>query len=250
MQSWFAENPNPTGGIRDLQWDTHKFGRNIFASNFARNGMSASMFGRTAGDRFRSALGRTHKAGSPQHIRNLEYLASMEPDNPNLVNALEKAKTTSQGSKSLSRTLFGGALKVGMGTAFVALPAFTTPGGISEKGRAVAGGLAGWAGWSAGATLGAAIGSVIPVIGAPIGALAGGLAASIGADEGMRALLTIPDNMVERERKRRNLNWVGNQDAFNTRSAATMRQMSLQAMNRGMATGRSALGREAVMFHR
>lgn len=258
MVSWFYQNPNPTGGLRDLQWDVHKFGRNMFASNFARGGASNTLFAPTAGEAFRSAFQRTHKFGSPQHISNLEFMAQQSPRNPMYARALKKAKA-GEVQKSLGRRIAGGALKTGIGAAFVALPAFTTPGGIPEKTRAVVGGAASLLGWEAGSKVGMGIGAaagsaILPGIGTAIGGalgyIGGGILGAMGVDEGVQALMKIPDNMVERERKRRHLDWVGNMDAFNTQSAATMRQMSLQAMNRGMATARSAMGREAVMFHR
>lgn len=256
MQGWFNQNPNPTGGLRDLSWDAHKMGRNLFASNFARGGFSRVMFARTGGEAFKSAFNTPYDIGSRQHVRNLEFMAAQNPDSRRIQNALNKARNPMK--KSFARKALGGLGHAGMMGAFVALPAFTTEGGLPEKGRAVAGGLAGWAGFEigskAGAGIGAAIGSVIPGIGTAIGGVVGfvggGLLGAIGGEEGFGAIMSIPDTMVERERKRRNLNWVGNRDAFNTQSAATMRQMSLQAMNRGMATGRSALGREAIMFHR
>lgn len=258
MINWFDQNPNPTGGLRDLQWDTHRFGRNVFASNFARQGASATLFAPTAGEAFKSAFRRTHKFGSQQHISNLEQMLAQQPDNPRFQKALTKAKAEPV-KRSLGRRIGGTAFKVGIGAAFVALPAFTEPGGLKEKGTAVVAGAASYLGWEAGSKVGMGIGAaagsaILPGIGTAVGGalgyVAGGLAGAVGVDEGVRALMKIPDNLVERERKRRNLNWVGNMDAFNTQSAATMRQMSMQAMNRGMATGRSAMGREAIMFHR
>jgi hypothetical protein len=256
MRNWFSENPNPTGGLRDLNWDAHVFGRSAFASNFARRGASNTLFAPTSGEAFRSAFRRTHKFGSSQHIRNLEFMVAQQPENSNFSEALSKAKS---GAGKGGRGIVGGVFGAGLGAAFIAMPAFTTPGGISEKTRAVVGGTASLAGWAVGSKVGMGIGAaagfaLLPGIGTAVGGAlgwaAGGLLGAIGVDEGVQSLMKIPDNMVERERKRHHLDWAGNMDAFNTQSAATMRQMSLQAMNRGMATARSALGREAVMFHR
>lgn len=242
MQNWFAQNPNAPTLLGDLRWDLHKAGRNAFAANFARGGMAAVQFAPNAKARWKAAWGPTHKYGSPQHIKNLEYMVSKDPGNQAFKKALDKAREHSTKGVTV-RGLLGKFGHAAMGVGFLALPAFITPGGISEKARATAGGLASLGGWKLGSTIGAGL------LGIP-GFVIGGLAGAIGVDEGVQALLKIPDNLVERERKRRGLNWVGDKGTFRTQSAATMRQMSLQAMNSGMATARSAMGREAVMFHR
>jgi len=168
------------------------------------------------------------------------------------MNAIEKAE------KGVSKFSIGKSmLGFGIGAAFTALPAFTTPGGIPEKAKAVGGGLAGVAGWElgskAGMALGAAMGSVVPglgtAIGAAVGYIGGGILGAVGAEQAFNALADIPDNMVKSVRDKRKLNWVGDQTAFMTQSAHTMRQQSLQAMNRGMTTARSMLGREGAMIH-
>lgn len=250
MQGWFAQNPNAPTLLGDLRWDMHKVGRNALASNFARGGMSASLFAPNKGEAFRAAFRGTTKYGSPQHIKNLEFMAAKQPNNPAFKKALEKAQRHSTKGVT-ARGVLG---KVGMGAVgigFLALPAFMTPGGIPEKARATVGGAASFVGWKVGARVGLGIGSAIGgPLGGIIGTGVGALAGAIGVDEGVQALMKIPDNLVERERKRRNLNWVGDKGAFQTQNAHTMRQMSLQAMNHGMATARSAMGREAVMFHR
>lgn len=260
---WFEKNPlGPqdmstfTGFRREAMFDMHKWGRSAFANSFARQGFASVALAPTAGKAFKAAFSRTHRQGSAAHIKNLnQMLSNAKPGSPqyeNIAKALSKAEQGTTKAGLMKR--IGG---VGLGAAFALMPAFTTPGGLPEKGRAVAGGLAGVAGWEVGSKfgmgLGAAIGSVIPglgtAIGAGVGYIAGGLAGAIGFDEGAQALMRIPDNMVEEERKKRRLNWRGDQTAFMTRSAHTMRQQSLQAMNRGMNNARSMLGREGVFLH-
>jgi len=261
---WFDKNPlgpqdiSTFGGFRrEAMFDAHKWGRSVFANSFARQGFASVAFAPTAGEAWKASWRRTKRQGSAKHIQNLRsMLSNVAPGSSeyrNINKALSKAEqgTTKMG---LAKRVGGFAL----GGAFALLPAFITPGGLPEKGRAVAGGLAGLAGWEvgskAGMGVGAAIGMMIPIpgmaaVGGALGYVAGGFLGAIGADEGTQALMRIPDNMVERERKRRNLNWRGDQTAFMTRSAHTMRQQSLQAMNRGMNNARSMLGREGVFLH-
>lgn len=269
--NWFDKNPygpqdlGTFGGIvREAKFDMHQWGRSAFANSFAKQGFASVVLAPTAKETWKAAWRKTHRQGSEKHIQNLrQMLSNTSPGSPqheNIKRVLQKAETS--GSKMGILKRVGGA---GMMAGFALLPAFTTPGGVSEKGRAVAGGLAGIVGWEigtkagmgTGAIIGGAIGSIIPGFGTAIGAaiggavgyVAGGLGGAIAFDEGTQALMRIPDNMVERERQRRNLNWRGDQTAFMTQSAHTMRQQSLQAMNRGMMTSRSLLGREGVFLH-
>jgi hypothetical protein len=252
---WFDANPHgPNPGLRgEIMWEVHEFGRNTFPSSFSRGGgFVSTAFAPTAKEAFVAPWRGREKFGSPQHITNLRRMQAADPKNLNITQALAKAEKGSGKVGMLKR-----AGQFGLGAAFVAVPMFTTPGGLQEKARATAGGLAGYAGWElgskAGMGIGAAVGSIIPglgtTIGGAVGYIAGGFAGAIGADEGFQALSRIPDRMVEGERARRNLNWRGDPTAFMTRQAHTMRQQSLQAMNRGQMTARSMLGREGVMLH-
>jgi hypothetical protein len=251
---WFATNPHgPNPGIRgEMLWEGHEFARSYFPSSYARGGFATTAFAPTAKEAFVSPWRRTRKYGSPQHIANLRRMQAIEPNNKNITEAIQKAERGPGKVGALKR-----AGRFGLGAAFVAVPMFTTPGGLEEKARATAGGVAGIVGWEigsrAGMGIGAAAGSLLGPVGTAIGAgagyVAGGLAGAIGFDEGFQALSRIPDRMVERERARRNLNWRGDPTAFMTRAAHTMRQQSLQAMNRGQMSARSMLGREGVMLH-
>jgi hypothetical protein len=252
---YFEQNPhgaNPT--IRgQLNWDSHVWARETFANQFARGGGALpSMFAPTAGEAFKAPFRKKHKVGSPTHIRNLEKMLARDPNNKGIQKALQKASAGPGKVGTLSRVA-----GFGLGAAFIALPAFTTEGGIVEKGRAVAIGAASFAGWEGGATLGmalgGAIGSVIPGIGTAIGAVAGyiggGLLGSMGAESAAGAAFGFADRLVDRERNRRKLDWVGDKTAFQTQRASTMRQQSMEMMNRGMMSARSLLGREGVMLH-
>ena len=254
---WFSENPHgPNPGFRGkMGWGSHQFGRNMFPSAFARGGaFTTTAFAPTVGEAFKAPWRRTVKTGSAEHINNLQRMLAENPDNSKRINkAIEKAKMGS--GKAGSAALAG---RIGIGAAFVAMPAFLTPGSGIEKARATAGAAAGQIGWSLGSRLGmgagAAIGTAIlpgvgTVIGEAIGAIAGAFVGEYAFNEGFQALSRVPDRMVERERARRNLNWQGDTTAFMTQNAHTMRQQSLQAMNRGQMTARSMLGREGVMLH-
>jgi hypothetical protein len=267
---WF--DANPAGVISDasrrMSAGAEAWGRQTFASNFARGGMSSVIFGQTAKERFKRGMGRPLKYGSSQHISNLEKIQAQHPKDLNIKKAMQKAKSGKSIMK-LGGRLAGGALSVG----FAAMPLFTTPGGISEKARAVGGGIAGMVGIAVGAkvgmatgaaiggAIGATVGSIVPGVGTAIGGIIGaGIGTAVGWVAGgfvgselfegaYHAALAIPDRMVDRERARRNLNWKNDTAAFTTQSAHTMRQQSLQAMNRGMMSSRSMLGREGVMLH-
>lgn len=260
---WFDSNPygaNPSMR-QEFAYDVHQWGRQNFASNFSRGGFATTAFAPTPGEAFKSVFRGKSKFGSQQNISNMDRMASLDPDLLNQPAYKEQYQKAINGPKRVEllgkakgmTSVMGKALPVG----FLALPAFMTPGGAKEKGRAVFGGAASYLGWAAGSKLGmatgAALGSVIPgfgtAIGAGVGYLVGGMAGAIGVDEGVQALSRIPDRMVQRERDRRALNWVGDQSAFQTQSASTMRQQSLMAMSRGMMNARSALGREGMMMH-
>lgn len=238
------------GQMGNLAWDAHRWGRQQFAGSFSRGGWSSVLFAPTQQDAFNAWRFKTLKEGSTQHISNLEHMLAQNPGDEKLTKLLKKARKPHKLGGMFGRTV---------GAAFVALPMFTTPGGLKEKTKATISGAAGYGGMlvgaKAGGLAGAAVGSAIlpglgTLVGGGIGALVGTLTGGIAAEEAASGLLNIPDTIVERERKRRNLNWVGDMSAFNTPRAATMRQMSLQAMNRGLTTARSALGREAIMLHR
>jgi hypothetical protein len=250
--NWHDTNPHGANAsfTQRVNFRVHTMARSAFASSFARGGgLAPTMFAPSVKEAFLTPWRTKHKIGSDAHIRNLEQMLARDPDSEGLKKAIKKASSGFSKLGMLGR--IGGA---GLMGAFIALPAFITPGSGAEKARAVVGGLAGWTlGAKAGMGLGAAIGSIVPgvgtAIGAVVGGLAGGIAGAIGFYEGFQALSRIPDRMVDRERARRKLDWVGDKRAFQTQRASTMRQQSMEMMNRGMMSARSMLGREGVMLH-
>jgi hypothetical protein len=244
--------------------DVNTFGKQYFASNFSRGGFAATAFAATPGEAFRSAFRNNVEYGGDIHLARMKAMAQADPSLlesnawKNQFRKVYGANRYGQRGFSKAASGFSGVLGKALPIGFFALPAFTTPGGLEEKARATLGGAASYIGWELGSKFGmgtgAAIGSIIPgfgtAIGAGVGYIVGGFAGAIGFDEGTQALTRIPDAMVKRERERRRLDWVGSKNAFQTQSAATMRQQSMLAMSRGLMNARSALGREAVMMHR
>lgn len=251
--NWFNNNPNPNPGFLERSmWNSHVFGRQQFAKNFARGGIASTMFAPTRKEMLLSPWRRKVAEGSPEYIRNLQKLKSLHGDNPGIRKALSAVE------KGSARGM-GGALKGGaLGAAMVVMPAFTAEGPIEERARAVTKGLGATAGWVVGAKagmgIGAAIGSFIPVVGTAIGTVVGAAVGAIGGsmvgEDATDFLTRIPDRMVARERERRKLNWGNNTAAFQTQRAVTMRQQSLMLMNRGAMSSRSLLGQEAMFVHR
>ena len=250
--NWYDTNPYGSNSsfMQSSRWDLHRLGRQQFTSNFARNGMSAMLFAATPGDAFRAVRGKTYEAGSKKHISNLRDLANRYPENPNIDSALKKAQGLAHQPKSLIKRATSGMLGGALNAGFAGLTFATTEGSLATKSKATISELVGMQGFNIGAAAGAAVGTAImPVIGTAIGALAGGIGAQMGLSSAAQFVFNTTDRMVKTEQDRRNLNWVGNKSTFNSQGAYTMRQQSLQAMNRGLTTARTALGREAIMVH-
>jgi hypothetical protein len=257
---WFDKNPygNNPSWIQSARWDINRFGRQQFVSNYARNGLSAMLFAPTPGSAFKAAWGKTHQAGSLTHMRNLRQLANRYPDNPNIINALQKVEESEMMSLGTKKSVFG---KVGnvigkglshsiFSAGFYGYTFATTPGSLAEKSKATVSEVVGMQAFRVGMAAGAAVGTaILPGIGTVVGGLVGGFGAQIAASSATQFVFNTTDRMIQKERDRRNLNWAGDTSAFNTEAAYTMRQRSLSAMNRGMSTARSALGREAIMVH-
>ena len=250
--NWYDTNPygDSASFMRKRAWDVHRFGRQQFVSNFARNGMSAMLFAPTPKAAFSAVMGRTHEKGSPKHIQNLQNLAKRYPENPNIANALNKAKELNNKPKSLGRKVLGGLGSHAFSGAFYGLTFATTEGTLADKSKATISEMVGVQAFKPGAAVGEAIGAPFGPFGIGVAVLVGGLASQFGVSAAVDYGFKTTDKMVQRERDRRNLNWIGDKTAFNTQNAYTMRQQSLSAMNKGMATWRSALGREAIMVHR
>jgi hypothetical protein len=244
-------------GIRNSQTAFNNWGRGFFANNFAEGGLASYMFPMEGYKVQRGILGTKVAPGSRAYMQNLQAVIDRGGSNAEkAVQLMSKARGRGFG---LLRGLRG-AGGFGLGAAlFVAVPAILegSQGGPGAAMRGAMGGagnaVGGWAGMKAGAVIGAAIGSYIPVVGTAIGALAG---AVVGAFAGSALGQTVGestfgflDAIAAKGRRRRTSNWIGDMSAFRTQKAATMRQASLQMMNNGLMTARSALGSEGVMFH-
>jgi len=252
---WFDQNPHGenAGVIKNNMWEQHTTNRARFANSYAKGGFAATAFAPTRGEMMKAPWRKKSRQGSSQHLQNLKKLQQGNPGHEGIAKSITKAE---QGIAKAG--VLGKVAGVAFNGVFAVLPAFTTPGGVNEKARAVGAGITGLGGFAVGAKLGmgvgASIGAFIPLpgmtaLGGAIGGLVGGFGAMIGVEEAFHAVLGIPDRMVERERAKGRLNWINDSSAFQTQKAHTMRQQSLQSMNRGMTTSRSLLGREGVHLH-
>jgi len=257
---WFARTMNPSPGTfrGAMEWGAHQFGRELFAANFTQGGFSSIAFASSRKEALRNMLRPKVRFGGKEHIRRLESLYEASGKDPMVLRGLKKA----QKAKVSKLGKFGGFAKIGgplAGAAIFAVPAMMEEGSGVEKTErglaAIVSGTVGWhAGASAGAVAGAALGgTILPgighALGAVVGYLGGGMLGFEATDAGAREAFSVPRRLVERERKRRKMDWGTPNPAFYTRQAATMRQVSLQAMNRGMMTSRSALGQEGLWLH-
>lgn len=265
MYNWFAQRANPYQpgayesfgkAMRSWQWDVHNWARQEFTSAFTQGGFVSTAFAPSRKEMLKGIFRRGVKAGSPEHIRRLRAIGEVLPGaRPEISKTIDKLSSTG------ARRSFGSKLMRSLGPVatlgFAAYSIFTEQGTVSDKIGAGAGSLAGGAGWAIGSKVGmgvgGAVGSVVPVVGYAIGAAAGfligGALGFSGVDTAIREVVGIPQRLVEREKRRRRLDWGVPNPAFYTRQAATMRQVSLQAMNRGYNTSRSALGQEGMFFH-
>lgn len=260
--------------LQEFRWNSHTWGREAFANNYAKGGISSVFFAESPGGAWRASwrrhLGGTIEEGSAAHIYNLRRLQKMYPANENIAKSIANAEEkmmmkanmkalypvrsalSNVGSKLTGKV--GGAVA---NVAFIAYAAYSAPGDMGDKTRAAAVEAAGTAGFWAGSMIGSSAGAAIGQTWGPIGSavgygvgfLVGGLAgyfvATAGAETGISSL----DEKVRYIRNRRNLDWQRNTAAFNTERAYTMRQQSLAMMNRGMNSARSILGREGVLLH-
>lgn len=233
-----------------------KFGAGVFAKSYAHGGITSKMFPVEGVNLERTPVFRRGvRTWSPAYMRNLERMQTHGGEIGESASKLLKNAPESAGQRMLGKRLaggvFGGALAVG-------LPTLLTEGGVGERAAAAAGGVGGvvgWeAGWAGGAAAGGAIGSAVPFIGTAAGALIGAVAGAFGGSylgyEGFeKGIRNTIGAVAERGKRTRTSNWVQDTSAFSTRKAKTMRQASLQMMNSGMMTARSALGHEGTQLH-
>lgn len=256
MPSWFENIPQkPTGNFwQQSKQEFAQWGRNQFASSFAAGGYAAQAFGPTPSSRMSAALGVSSvEVGGPEHIRRLRQMANLPGANKSKINAaISKMEKQGIAKSSAFKSVAGGALGIGLTAAMIVEPMISAEGGIGEKAKVGAVGIGDLAGWGVGEYAGRAIGARIggalaPAAGGLAGGLVGGMLIS-GAVQGGIAFAEHLQDLGSRNRIH-GWKWGQNNPAFNTRKAATMRQYSLQQMNRGMMSSRSLLGKEAQIVH-
>jgi len=282
MVNWHERNPHRStdGFLKQANWEVKHFGRTQFASNYARGGIAYTAFAPNLREAFTSPWKTTWsgyhtfpgtRIGSETHFKGLDALESQYGPSKNLTKARESLTTKKKPWKELSgwgktgRVAFNQTSLTGLGLAagvgFVAhsgYSAYAAGGTKADVAKAMGAEMAGAAGSAIGLKIGASAGAFYGglvggapgmAIGAGVGWLAGMMGGyGIGASAFMNTV-GLSEGLVDRHRSKRAFNWVGSTEAFDTQKSHTMRQQSLQLMNRGMMTARSALGREAVMLH-
>jgi len=213
---------------KHLRGEFHVAARQMFPKSFASGSIVAGLFAPTRKEALLNPWRRRAHVGSKRYMSNLNKLQELHPENKRIAKAIEKGK----GYKSSFKSKL---LGPGLSAAFVLGSAAMTEGGIAEKGRT---GIS-----AAVAEVGFAVGSLI---GGPLGSIVGGIGMGALAD----ATFSQADKIVDTERKRRSLDWGAHTAPFQTARAHTMRQQSLQLMNRGQMSARSLLGQEAVYVHK
>ena len=195
----------------------------------------------------------TDKAGSPRLLGTGTDF-SRRPYNTASAGAITKYSEGS-GQKSAVKKA-GGKLAGRLFMGAMMLEPMLTEEGDYNKVKQTTTGLIGLGGFELGMKAGKARFAKAAISGSRLLRVGGGLGKLAMGFTGMAALEFAAEEAigawqggVEKERDLRKLNWVGNTDAFNTQRAHTMRQTSLQAMNSGMMSARSMLGREGVMLH-
>lgn len=271
MRNYLLENNPGAGIVSDMNWEWHTAGRSQFANSFARGGMVGAMFSTNRADALKNiwtpkVMGTLE--GSAEHIRRMERIAQLHPNKAEKIGEqILKYKNSSM--SPATRALRGKAFAYGLGgvanVGFGLYSAYSVPGSLTDVNtwadRGVAGvsgvasGVAFGVGMKAGALVGGTIGSLIlPGVGSAAGIIAGGLVGGLGAsmltESGINVAYNFANNLVDKERARRKFDWVGNKAMFQTEKAYTMRQMSLAAMNNGMSSPRSLLGKESIFVHR
>jgi hypothetical protein len=212
---------------RHLRGEFHHSARQLLPKSFASGSIVAGMFAPTRKEALLNPWRRRASVGSPRYMSNLSKLQAMHPENKRIAKAIKQAKGHTSSFKSKL-------VAPGLSAAYVLMSMATTEGDIVEKGRAGAVAAISEVGFFAGSLFG------------PAGAMAGSILFGSAAE----ATIGHADKIVDSERKKRGLDWGVNTAPFQTARAHTMRQQSLQLMNRGQMSARSLLGQEAVFVHK
>lgn len=256
MPSWFQNIPNkPTNNFwQNTKNEYYQWGRNQFASSFASGGYAAAAFGPSPKSRMEAALGfNSVEVGSDTHIRRLRQMANLPGANKEKLNAtISKMEKMGVGKSSAMRSVAGGMLGLGLGAAFIAAPAIAEEGRSGAKIKAGIKGIGDQIGFSAGGYLGKVAGARLGGAIAPaVGGLAGGIIGGIAVGAAIQGGIAFGEHLQDLGSRNRlhGWKWAQQNPAFNTQKAATMRQMAMQQMNRGMMSSRNLLGQEARMIH-
>lgn len=223
-----------------------KWGASTFAKRYATGGYVSRVFPVEGLKMKRGILGQAVRERSPAYMSNLRRMQAQGGKIGGAAGeVLKKTTPLSAGQRvmgGLGRGIFGTALVAGV-------PAMLASGGTGERLKAAASGITSEIGWHVGGVIGHSVGGIFGPVGSAIGGIVGRVAGGFIGWAGGEVLDPVL-KLAERSKRARTSNWVQDNSAFTTRKAMTMRQTSLQMMNTGMTTARSALGHEGVMFHR
>jgi hypothetical protein len=257
--SWISSLSNhPVKGVGGT---VQNWMRNQFAANYAKGGWMAEAYAPTAGARVKASLRGNFgdifglqpafeiKAGSPQHLRNLEAMKSAPGANIAKIDkaiakvAKNSGKISGLGiaSKAFGPVMWAGS--IGMGVA-------SAGPGFENKMQGAVRGTAYAVGWDVGSFVGGIAGAAVGGLpGVLIGKAAGGLLGAAAGEALVSPIINRANAAVERTRGRRRSELINSTEAFNTEKAYTMRQQSLSMMNRGQNVARSLMGKEASVIH-
>jgi len=240
---------------RMAQEGASTWGKTHYTSNYAKGGFSSVVFAPNRKEMLSSMFKFQTRANSPEHIRAMEKIAmergAFKGPTKRMASIL-KAKEGRLGPGLGGRT-FGGVL----GGAYIGYAALSANGGAVKKIRGGVSATAETVGFAAGSNVGLALGAAAgsfagplgSVVGGALGMIGGGVLGAMGFNMASEQMMDVLEGPAKREQRKRKVNWVHDNSAFMTQNAHTMRQTSLNAMNRGMTSARSMLGREGVMFH-
>jgi hypothetical protein len=242
-----------------MEHNPESYAERGWAYKWTRSNVAETVMAHVPGNSLRSL------PGTARHGRNLQELAEVMVtrygnDVPKSIETKFNAAEARHIKNMKSPVLRGagrGFVKGLLPAAFVGYDVYSavnSQGSAGDRsfatGTALASNLGAWGGAKAGALIGAAVGGPI---GGAVGFLAGGLAGYTGVSTVAYKGYDFANRLVENERRRRGVEWSewgGQTQVFNTQRSATMRQRSLEAMNRGMMNARSLMGREAGFMHR
>jgi len=236
-KSWLKTEGQYSSQMRKhIRGEVHMFARQQFPKSFAHGGFAATVFSRSAGDTLKNPWRKKARVGSPEYIRNLEKLDELHPGNKRIQDALHSARNPKTGVKAVMGRAAGEILGGVAGVAFTGYAVYQAEGHRDKVQTAISG-VAGEVGFAIGTGLSG-------------GNMLIGMASSFAATGLAEAGMSVTNKMVDAERAKRKYGWGAHTAPFQTERAHTMRQQSLQLMNRGQMSARSMMGQEAVFVHK